>query len=510
MPVHRTVSADDLARLKREREDADRLYNEALTALDAAVQRLPEIPHPPPAPDEYQVTPLNELWHVLPPEGGFGRGWRRRLKQAIWNLVGPPFRRQEQFNSALVDHVNRNIHVQRETQKAIATTIALVSTQIADLVAFESRLMVYLQQLTPYVDTKDREVTGLMRRIAEDNAEMLDVVDHRVIGLAAGISGVGDELQKRWESMVAREKRFEARVGGVSAAVEEFRTSLAVLQRSSLAMKRELERLLASAETGAPALPPVSAVSGAGTGALASAQAARPLADSHKYVGFEDQFRGSEDEIRARVAEYLPYFEGASDVLDVGCGRGEFLDLLRARGIPARGLDINREMVEACRQRGLDVSEGDALGCLLGLPSDSLGGLFAAQVIEHLEPDYLLSFLDAAYDKLRPGARVVLETINAACWVAFFESYIRDITHVRPLHPDTMKYLLQASGFQRVDIRFRAPYPVPAKLQGVAIPSGTQDTGPFPTFASTFNENVEKVNARLFTYLDYAVVGEKL
>ena len=92
-------------------------------------------------------------------------------------------------------------------------------------------------------------------------------------------------------------------------------------------------------------------------------------------------------------------------------------------------------------------------------PDQSLGGLFAAQVVEHLEPRYLTQLLDLAFDKLRPGAPIVLETINPACWFAFFESYIRDITHVRPLHPDTLKYLLVASGFQTVDIRYRAPYP---------------------------------------------------
>ena len=82
--------------------------------------------------------------------------------------------------------------------------------------------------------------------------------------------------------------------------------------------------------------------------------------------------------------------------------------------------------------------------------TESLGGLFAAQVVEHLEPDYLMRFLDAAYHKLRPGSKIVLETINPACWFAFFSSYIRDITHVRPLHPDTLQYFLRASGFQKV------------------------------------------------------------
>ena len=82
------------------------------------------------------------------------------------------------------------------------------------------------------------------------------------------------------------------------------------------------------------------------------------------YVGFEDRFRGSEAEIRSRLTDYVPYFSGASDVLDVGCGRGEFLDLLKQAGITARGLDLNPEMVEVCKARGLDATAGDAVSYL--------------------------------------------------------------------------------------------------------------------------------------------------
>ena len=188
-------------------------------------------------------------------------------------------------------------------------------------------------------------------------------------------------------------------------------------------------------------------------------------------------------------------------MLDVGCGRGEFLDLLAARGISCRGLDLNHEMVEVCRARGLRVDEGDALGFLRALPDGIVGGLLAAQVVEHLQPDYLLALIDVAYHKLRPGSKFILETINPACWFAFFASYIRDITHVRPLHPDTLSYFVQASGFQRVAVRYRAPYPEHEKLQRApaADPVG-----------QTVNANVERLNGLLFTYMDYAVVGQRL
>jgi O-antigen chain-terminating methyltransferase len=131
--------------------------------------------------------------------------------------------------------------------------------------------------------------------------------------------------------------------------------------------------------------------------------------------------------------------------------------------------------------------------------------LFAAQVVEHLQPAYLLRFLELACHKLRPGAPIVLETLNPACWVAFFESFIRDITHVWPLHPETLRYLALASGFSRAQIEFRSPVPPQDKLQPIAAPNGS----PVADLVETFNANVEKLNARMFTYLDYAVIGAK-
>ena len=192
---------------------------------------------------------------------------------------------------------------------------------------------------------------------------------------------------------------------------------------------------------------------------------------------------------------YLPYFDGATEVLDVGCGRGEFLELLRDRGISARGIDLNREMVEQCRERNLTVDEGDLLSFLQRQPDASLGGLFASQVVEHLEPDYLLQALDAAFHKLRPGSKIILETINVASWSAFFQSYVRDITHKRPLHPETLQYLATASGFQKVDVVFKSPcaeenrletVPAPTSPDGQAVPVS------LTSLVSVFNENVEK------------------
>ena len=103
---------------------------------------------------------------------------------------------------------------------------------------------------------------------------------------------------------------------------------------------------------------------------------------------------------------------------------------------------------------------------------------------------------------------IVLETINPTCWVAFFESYIRDLTHVRPLHPDTLQYLLRVSGFQHVDVQYESPIPEAARLQLVSGPPSGHPSD-LTVLIDTFNENVAKLNGRMFTYQDYAAIGRK-
>ena len=469
------AGAQDLGRLRRERENADRLYNAMLTQLDHAVQRLHDMPPRPGRYDDTQIGPLNEQWKLLPTAPVSG-GWLKRLRnRVVWGAVAPLFARQEAFNASLVDHVNRNRAAHRELVETTAAILAIIREEFERVIDFESTLVQFAQQITPYVDTKDRYVAALPN------------------SLAAGISALSDELHMRWESMSARERRYEAQVNDV-------RASLSVLQRAVQTLRRELER------TEAPT----------GTGTVADASRGNDRLDSYKYVAFEDQFRGSQHDIRDRMTAYVADFEGATDVLDVGCGRGEFLELLREKGISARGVDLNEEMAAVARGRGLDVTAGDSLSYLLGQPDGSLGGLFSAQVVEHLEPTYLMRLLDAAYHKLRPGSTIVLETINAACWYAFFSSYLRDFTHVRPLHPDTLRYLVVASGFQEVEIRYSAPFPEESKLQAVPA-SLIESIGGEPSTARAardaagiVNENVARLNALLFTYMDYAVIGKRL
>ncbi|HXH05220.1 MAG TPA: class I SAM-dependent methyltransferase, partial [Vicinamibacterales bacterium] len=232
------------------------------------------------------------------------------------------------------------------------------------------------------------------------------------------------------------------------------------------------------------------------------------------YLAFEDCFRGREEEIRARLADYVGLFEGTRDVADIGCGRGEFLELLRERGIGARGVDANPAMVAACRARGLSAEVGDALAWLEARPEASLGGLFAAQVVEHFEPAYLVRFLREAARALAPGARIVLETVNPVSWVAFSGSFLRDPTHAAALHPVTLKFLLVAAGFEEVEIRFRSPLAERDRLRRLPAlpappPGAPAEVRRLAELVEAFNLNMERLNDVLFAPLDYAAIGRK-
>ena len=331
-------------------------------------------------------------------------------------------------------------------------------------------------------------ITRLLRTQETFNSLVVQYVNHQYHTISEEQAAMMEELHRYREALKARERRMDTAIGTLLSENAELRTAVGVLQQQAR-----------SERSSRPARPEAAGTAPAVTSSRGSDDA---NALSAAYVGFEDQFRGSPETIRARLLEYIPVFAGATDVLDVGCGRGEFLQLLKEQGVGARGIDLNDSMVDVCRDQGLDATVADVLSYLRALPDASLGGLFAAQVVEHLEPGYLTQVLDAAFDKLRPGAPIVLETINPACWFAFFESYVRDITHVRPLHPDTLKFLLLATGFQRIEIQYRAPYPEHEKLQRVAA-------APLGDTAETLNANVDKLNSLLFTYLDYAAVGRR-
>jgi len=222
------------------------------------------------------------------------------------------------------------------------------------------------------------------------------------------------------------------------------------------------------------------------------------------YFAFETRMRGPQKLVRERQRPYVEDFRGAEPVLDVGCGRGEFLSLLREEGIDARGVDLDADMAAFCREQGLAVEQADALSYLSGLEEDSLGGIFAAQFVEHLPPARLAGFLDLAASRLRPKGVLVLETINPLSLFAL-RNYFADLTHAQPLVPETLTLLVRQAGFAEAETRFLNEPPEEQLLEPVRLPAEAS----FDAARQTLDANRSKLNQIIFGPQDYALVARR-
>jgi len=229
---------------------------------------------------------------------------------------------------------------------------------------------------------------------------------------------------------------------------------------------------------------------GAGPAAPVTVAAQPGAVSVPDYFAFESRMRGSVEAIRERQRRYVEDFRAAAPVLDVGCGRGELLVLLRESGIEARGIDADADMVAYASGEGLDVEQADLVECLQALADGSLGGIFMGQVVEHLPAGVLVHSLQLAAKKLRPGGVLIAETINPLSPIAL-RNYFADLTHAQPLVPETLELLARQAGFAETELRF-----LNEPAERLVEPDD-------PVIAA----NVRRLNELLFAPLDYALVA---
>lgn len=171
---------------------------------------------------------------------------------------------------------------------------------------------------------------------------------------------------------------------------------------------------------------------------------------------FDLVFRGSEDLIKQRHTFYLKYFKKSRSVLDIGCGRGEFLEILKMNGVDATGIDINKQKVGYCKKKNLKVVHASFEKYLSDQPDNTFDGIFASQVIEHLSFDELTTLFRLCFKKLQQDGILVVETVNPHCFPAFKLFYL-DPSHVKPLFPEVVKFFFVSSGYQKVKLLYLHP-----------------------------------------------------
>jgi O-antigen chain-terminating methyltransferase len=290
----------------------------------------------------------------------------------------------------------------------------------------------------------------------------------------------------RWyvEPLAADQRVFNDSVLKLVDALSERADSSAAARDQAERLVRELEERLARLERRG------SAAGHSGQPAPATVAAQPAAASVPDYFAYESRMRGSVDSIRERQRLYVDILRDAAPVLDVGCGRGELLGLLREAGVEARGIDADSDMVAYARGDGLDVEQADLVEYLQRAGNDSLGAIFMGQVVEHLPAPTLVQTFQLAVAKLRPGGVLVAETINPLSPIAL-RNYFADLTHAQPLVPETLELLARQSGFAETEIRF------------LNEPAERLTEPDDPVIAA----NVRRLNDLLFAPLDYALVA---
>ncbi len=215
---------------------------------------------------------------------------------------------------------------------------------------------------------------------------------------------------------------------------------------------------------------------------------------------FTEFFRGSREDLRTRYTELAKELIGCEPVLDLGFGRGELMELLTELGVRVRGVEPDAQLVESAHGRGLDVEQGFAVEHLRTLEPGSLGGIVMIQVIEHLSPQHVIDFVQLAAEKLRPGGKVVLETVNPASLYTYAHAFWVDPDHLRPVHPGYLEFLFREAQFSRIAIEYRSPVADTERL--LPVPGDDPQ-------AALLNENFERISSLLFGAQDYALIATR-
>lgn len=229
-------------------------------------------------------------------------------------------------------------------------------------------------------------------------------------------------------------------------------------------------------------------------------QAKAPVGFNPKYVLFENRFRGPKKRIKEHLRFYLSHL--VSPVFEIGCGRGELLELCRENGIEAQGWDLDAGMIS----QGSEGKLGDGIAALSEAQDGSLGSVIAIQVIEHLTEEVMDSFLSISRRKLKTGGRIIFETINPLSLMALTSNYIRDPSHVFPQHPETVSYRMTLAGFKNIRIEYISPYPESEKFKKLTLPPSLPPR--FEQVVGEMNELIERLNSIFFAPQDFAIIGE--
>ena len=377
-------------------------------------------------------------------------GALRGLKRFVLRVAAFNWARQRAVNNAaltafalVLEELNeiRARATQSERRMATAAVAAAEDVRLTLESAIETNASAIetnasaIETIRSAGDTTAEEI----ERLRSDQADALDVARNDVSGVRAVI------------------EQLEAEAAGLRADLVAARTDLLAQRRQVAALRSEIARVR--------------------LGETMSSADEEPLVDrdlQELYARFEAAFRPSTKELQERFEEYLPALEdligGVYPVIDIGAGRGEFVELLSAHGIPCRGVDLNADAVAEAEQQGRAVEQAEAIEYLSGLDGESVGAITMFHLIEHLDPSVAVRLLDECLRVTRPGGLLIVETPNPTNLTVGAAAFYLDPSHLRPVTPTYLEFLVRDCGYTDVQTRFL--HPLPEYDLDLAVPPG--------------------------------------
>jgi O-antigen chain-terminating methyltransferase len=425
---------------------------------------------PTPADDQSRLSPVSPVMEMI--EGGI-----RRYQQTTAQY--------EQLLRQLDDHAAALAGKSMAVQQAIQATAAnaAVGTDVPPMLNIPAPLRGLARIVARLVLYAASFITDRQRSYNKGMISAMELLmqstNESAANLATTLAGIREAAGQQIEAMQSVAAHQLTLVHVVHEEIASLKAAQALQQRQ-FASLAEGQRLYA--------------------GTAAQEQPYKPDQEMQHaldplYADLERRFRGTREELTAKHRRYLPLIRAAGagttalPVLDLGCGRGEWLELLANEGFVARGVDLNRIFIAECRQRGLPAEEADVMAYLAALPDGSLGGVTGIHLVEHLPFETLITLLDESLRVLKPGGIAIFETPNPQNVMVGTNNFYFDPTHRQPLPILTMKFLLEARGFTNVHW-----LPV-SELSTEMI---AEDT-----------EIARRFNAYFYAPMDYAIIGTR-
>jgi 2-polyprenyl-3-methyl-5-hydroxy-6-metoxy-1,4-benzoquinol methylase len=401
---------------------------------------------------------------VNPRRGGPMNALVQAIKKMVARSLDWHVREQVEFNRNVMSCVEATLEALNETKRAMSALSSAISTIAPVAVEMKDMRSHWIEWRTEWERKLFINETQFLRSVAD----LQGAFQHRATLMESNFRDIArsqhaDYLVALERSVLETQKRFWEEVAKVRREYER------VIHEELRIVRQRVGQLpLAPAAPSPPS----------------------PLqAPQFDYGRFTERFRGTEEYVKKNIAFYLARFQDRGPVLDIGCGRGEFLEMMRDAGIAARGIDLSEESVARCRQKGLAAEQADLVVYLRDQADRSLGGIFCAQVIEHLPPASLPDLIRLASDKLSTGGLLAIETPNPECLAIFASHFYLDPTHSRPVPHPLVAFYMEEFGLGQIEVQRLSP----------AVES-------MPALASL----PEEFRNAFFGGLDYAIFGVKL